>query len=183
MRPSASSCAREISGFDYPYRVRYITGSVKITFYRTAGGANPVEKYLVDLDSKERAAVADALKGDRDFRPARSRGEDAADQGQAVGDQGVTTAGVLRRGDGSARWCCSTQRRRKARRLTGETWRPPSCGSERSRGRGPEGPTEATWQRRRILTSGAASTSSSESSARRIPSSGLSSIGYSSHER
>src|SRR5213078_2125841 len=34
-----------------------------ITFYRTAGGASPVEKYLVDLDSKERAAVADALKG------------------------------------------------------------------------------------------------------------------------
>jgi phage-related protein len=35
---------------------------VKIAFYRTAGGASPVEKYLVDLDSKERAAVADALK-------------------------------------------------------------------------------------------------------------------------
>ena len=35
---------------------------MKITFYRTAGGASPVEKYLVDLDSKERAAVADALK-------------------------------------------------------------------------------------------------------------------------
>jgi phage-related protein len=35
---------------------------VKITFYRTAGGACPVEKYLADLDSKERAAVADALK-------------------------------------------------------------------------------------------------------------------------
>ena len=28
-----------------------------------AGGASPVEKYLVDLDSKKRAAVADALKG------------------------------------------------------------------------------------------------------------------------
>ena len=36
---------------------------MKITFYRTAGGASPVEKYLVDLDSKKRAAVADALKG------------------------------------------------------------------------------------------------------------------------
>ncbi len=35
---------------------------MKISFYRTAGGASPVEKYLVDLDSKERAAVADALK-------------------------------------------------------------------------------------------------------------------------
>ena len=35
---------------------------MKITFYRTAAGASPVEKYLVDLDSKERAAVADALK-------------------------------------------------------------------------------------------------------------------------
>jgi len=39
-----------------------LPGSVKITFYGTAGGASPVEKYLVDLDSKERAAVADALK-------------------------------------------------------------------------------------------------------------------------
>jgi phage-related protein len=35
---------------------------LRITFYRTASGASPVEKYLVDLDSKERAAVADALK-------------------------------------------------------------------------------------------------------------------------
>lgn len=35
---------------------------MKIVFYRTAGGASPVEKYLVDLDATERAAVADALK-------------------------------------------------------------------------------------------------------------------------
>ena len=61
-RARGSLAIREISGLDYAYRVRYITGSVKITFYRTAGGASPVEKYLVDLDSKERAAVADALK-------------------------------------------------------------------------------------------------------------------------
>jgi len=61
-RARGSLAIREISGLDYAYRVRYIAGSVKITFYRTAGGASPVEKYLVDLDSKERAAVADALK-------------------------------------------------------------------------------------------------------------------------
>ncbi|HEX9576543.1 MAG TPA: type II toxin-antitoxin system RelE/ParE family toxin [Myxococcales bacterium] len=35
---------------------------MKIAFYGTASGASPVEKYLVGLDSKERAAVADALK-------------------------------------------------------------------------------------------------------------------------
>jgi phage-related protein len=30
-------------------------------FYRTGGGASPVERYLEDLDARERAAVADAL--------------------------------------------------------------------------------------------------------------------------
>ena len=54
---------REISELDLCISCTIYSGSVKITFYRTAGGASPVEKYLVDLDSKERAAVADALKG------------------------------------------------------------------------------------------------------------------------
>src|SRR5205085_9380184 len=39
-------------------------------------------------------------EGDRDFRPARSRGGGAADQGEAVGGQGGTAAGGLRRGGG-----------------------------------------------------------------------------------
>ncbi|HEX4383306.1 MAG TPA: type II toxin-antitoxin system RelE/ParE family toxin [Myxococcales bacterium] len=35
---------------------------MKIVFYKTAGGASPVEKYLVELSSRERAAVLEALK-------------------------------------------------------------------------------------------------------------------------
>lgn len=45
---------------DIRYRTRY-TRAVKIVFYRSASGSSPVEKYLVGLDAKERAAVADAL--------------------------------------------------------------------------------------------------------------------------
>jgi hypothetical protein len=41
-RARGSLAIREISGLDHAYRVRYIPGSVKITFYRTAGGARPV---------------------------------------------------------------------------------------------------------------------------------------------
>ena len=35
---------------------------MKVVFYKTAGGASPVERYLEDLDARERAAVADTLK-------------------------------------------------------------------------------------------------------------------------
>ena len=35
---------------------------MKVVFYKTAGGASPVERYLENFDAMERAAVVDALK-------------------------------------------------------------------------------------------------------------------------
>jgi len=64
---------------------------------QNGGRANPVEKYLVDLDSKERAAVADALKGDRDFRPARSRVRTRQIKGKLWEIKASQQLGVLRR--------------------------------------------------------------------------------------
>jgi len=72
---------------------------VKITFYRTTGGASPVEKYLVDLDSKERAAVADALKA-IEISGLRAAGVRTRQIKGKLWEIKASQAGVLRRGDG-----------------------------------------------------------------------------------
>src|SRR5439155_8434260 len=83
--------------------------------------------------------------------PARTHpgsGRGRSTQGRAVGDQVLAAAGVLRRGDGRRNGVAPRCEEGRPEGLTGEGWRPPNCGSERSRGRGPEGATEGTWRKR-----------------------------------
>src|SRR2546421_150091 len=67
-----------------------------VTFYETARGDRPVEEFIDDLSAKEAAKVLDA-GGDRG---ARLGGRDhSADQGQALGAQGVSDSHFLRARD------------------------------------------------------------------------------------
>jgi len=117
---------------------------VKVVFYKTAGGASPVERYLEELDARERAAVADTLT--------------------TIETSGLSGAGVrTRQIKGKlweikasqqrvffvsswrvATWCCFTPQRRKARRPPESICRRPRLVFAMSREGGPEGPTEWT---------------------------------------